>query len=84
MYEDLSEAFKQLKQDKYRPYAESLAAYRDAFLEQGFTREETLELLKYHTKYIYDRAYEAFSLGDAFIKDELSKEDFEGDDPQTP
>lgn len=84
MYENVNEAFKQLKQNKYKPYAESLAAYRDALLEAGFSRTEALEVLKLHTKYIYDRAYESYSLGDMFTQDELSKDDFEGDDPSTP
>lgn len=84
MYENLNEAFKQLKQNKYRPYAEALAAYRDALVEQGFTRGEALEILKLHTKYVYDRAYDHETLGGMFTQDELSKDDFEGDDPPTP
>lgn len=80
MYDNLEEAFKQLQQNKHKPYAEALAAYRDALLEQGFLREEALEILKLHTKYVYDRAYDTSSLKDIIRNDELHKEDFEGDD----
>lgn len=84
MYENLDDAFKDLKYKKYAPYAQALAAYRDSLLDEGFTRREATELLKLHTKYMYDRAFEAQSLADLINNDELTKEDFEGDDGSTP
>lgn len=55
---DFEQAFKEQAQRKYLPFAESLAAYRDALLDKGFTREESISLVQVHAKFIYDMAIE--------------------------
>jgi TPP-dependent pyruvate/acetoin dehydrogenase alpha subunit len=58
MFDNVDDAFKALDEKKYWPFADALASYRDALMAKGFTREESMSIVKKYAKFIYEWAIE--------------------------
>lgn len=77
MFDNVEDAFKQLDEAQYWPFAEALANYRDALIKKDFTRSEAMQIVHVYSKFIYEWALE-----EALTKDRMARlEDVDLSDP---
>lgn len=82
MFDNLEDAFRAARQNRYKPVAEAYAAYRGALVDQGFSVDHAQQVLLEYVRYLHNRALE-LDAEEAFknIADrELPEDDIESDD----
>lgn len=81
-FDSLEEAFEDLDKREYAFFAKALAAYRNALLEQGFSKSESFKLVAAYSKFIYDMGLEEYiseRTASDFMKEDKDVDDDDDD-----